>query len=298
MAHLSRRAFVTTGLAAGALASTGSLSLQALQATAAKKSATDWVTLGDSGVKVTRLAFGTGSMSGAVQRNLGQEAFTKTVRYAYDNGVRFFETAESYAEMHKMLGIALQGIPRDSYRLMSKITTHGDVDPQVKIDELRKLAQTEYFDIMLLHWQHTPTWPSDSLRWADGIQEAQQKKVVIARGASVHGLPALRQVPGDKWLEVAMIRCNHNGTRMDTEIADGPGRGDVSEVVTHIHQVKKEGMGVISMKLAGEGAFDHADRQAAMKFAFQNAKVDTVTVGYKNTQEIDEAIQNVNMALA
>ena len=236
-------------------------------------------------------------MSGAVQRSLGQEAFTKTVRYAYDNGIRFFETAESYAEMHKMLGIALQGIPRDSYRLMSKITTHGDVDPQVKINELRKLAQTEYFDIMLLHWQHTPTWPSDSLRWADGIQEAQQKKVVIARGASVHGLPALRQVPGDKWLEVAMIRCNHNGTRMDTEIADGPGLGSVSEVVTHIHQVKKEGMGVVSMKLAGEGAFDHNDRQAAMKFAFQNAKVDTVTVGYKNTQEIDEAIQNVNLAL-
>ena len=37
MAQLSRRAFVRTGLAAGALASTGSLSLQALQATAAKK---------------------------------------------------------------------------------------------------------------------------------------------------------------------------------------------------------------------------------------------------------------------
>jgi aryl-alcohol dehydrogenase-like predicted oxidoreductase len=298
MAHLSRRDFVRTGLAAGALASTGSLSLQALQASAAKKSATDWIILGDSGVKVTRLAFGTGSMSGAVQRSLGQEAFTKTVRYAYDNGVRFFETAESYSDMHRMLGIALQGIPRDTYRLMSKITTHGDVDPQVKINELCKLAQTDYFDIMLLHWQHTPTWPSDSLRWADGIQEAQQKKVVIARGASVHGLPALRQVPGDKWLEVAMIRCNHNGTRMDTEIADGPGLGSVPEVVTHIHQVKKEGMGVISMKLAGEGAFDHADRQAAMKFAFQNAKVDTVTVGYKNTKEIDEAIQNVNLALA
>jgi aryl-alcohol dehydrogenase-like predicted oxidoreductase len=294
MAQLSRRAFVKTGLAAGALASTGSLALAA----ATKQTATDWVTLGDSGVKVTRLAFGTGSMSGAVQRSLGQEGFTRTVRYAYDNGVRFFETAESYAEMHKMLGIALQGLPRESYRLMSKITTHGDVDPQVKIDELRKLAQTEYFDIMLLHWQHTPTWPSESVRWADGIEAAQQKKIVVARGASVHGLPALRQVPGDKWLEVAMIRCNHNGTRMDTEVADGPGLGSVPEVVSHIHQVKKEGMGVVSMKLAGEGQFGHNDRQAAMKFAFQNAKVDTVTVGYKNTQEIDEAIQNVNLALA
>jgi hypothetical protein len=35
-----------------------------------------------------------------------------------------------------------------------------------------------------------------------------------------------------------------------------------------------------------------------MRFAFQNAKVDAVTVGYKNTAEIDEAIENVNAALA
>ena len=191
MAQFSRRAFVKTGIAAGALATTGSLAVAA----ATKQTATDWVTLGDSGVKVTRLAFGTGSMSGAVQRNLGQENFTKLVRYAYDQGIRFFETAESYGDMHRMLGIALEGIPRDSYRLMSKITTHGDVDPQTKIDELRKLAKTEYFDIMLLHWQHTPTWVTDSVRWADGIQAAQEKKIIVARGASVHGLPALRQVP-------------------------------------------------------------------------------------------------------
>ena len=40
----------------------------------------------------------------------------RLVRYAYDQGIRFFETAESYGEMHQMLGVALKGIPRDSYR--------------------------------------------------------------------------------------------------------------------------------------------------------------------------------------
>src|SRR5271165_1138785 len=122
MAHYSRREFLKTGLAAGALASTGTLSLKAEPQTA-----TDWVTLGKSGVKVTRLAFGTGSMSGQVQRELGQDQFTRLVRHAYDRGIRFFETAESYGEMHKMLGIALQGLPRESYRIMSKVTTYHDV---------------------------------------------------------------------------------------------------------------------------------------------------------------------------
>src|SRR5690349_10562953 len=98
MSPYTRREFLKTGLAAGTLAASGSLPLLA-----ASQSATDWITLGKSGVKVTRLAFGTGSFSGRVQRELGQEGFTRLVRYAYDQGIRFFETAESYGEMHRML---------------------------------------------------------------------------------------------------------------------------------------------------------------------------------------------------
>jgi 1-deoxyxylulose-5-phosphate synthase len=294
MAHYSRRDFLKTGLAASALATTGTLSLKAEPQTA-----TDWVTLGKTNVKVTRLAFGTGSFSGQVQRDLGQDQFTRLVRYAHERGVRFFETAESYGGMHEMLGIALQGVPRDSYRLMTKVTTHNGVNPQDKIDQLRRAAKTEYFDIMLLHWQHTPTWPTDSLRWQDGISEAQSKQAVLSHGASVHGLPALRQVPDMKWLDVAMIRMNHKGVRMDAEDYNTEDLGNVGEVVTHVKKIRKHGTGVISMKLVGEGTFtNREDRKAAMKFAFRNAGVTAVTVGYKNTAEIDEAIENLNLALA
>lgn len=294
MNHWSRRDFLKTGLAASALAGTGRLSLGA-----ERQAATDWVTLGKSGVKVTRLAFGTGTASGRTQRELGQDQFTRLVRYAYDHGIRFFETAESYGEMHKMLGVALKGIPRDSYRLMSKVTTKPGVDPQDKIDELRKLANTDYFDVLLLHWQHVPTWPVDTAKWQDGISEAKVKHAVVGQGASVHGLPALRQFPGNKWLEVAMIRVNHTGAKMDAEDYNSGSPGNVNEVTTHIKQVHGEGMGVISMKLVGEGTFTkREDRQAAMRYAFKNAGVDCVTVGYKNTDEIDEAIANVNAALA
>lgn len=296
MAHCSRRKFLTTGLAAGALVGTNGLPLRAA---AVKGTATDWVTLGKSGVKVTRLALGTGTMSGRTQRELGQDQFTRLVRHAYDRGIRFFETAESYGEMHKMLGVALKGVPRDTYRLMSKVTTREGVDPQEKIDELRKLANTDYFDVLLMHYQRAATWPTDTMRWQDGILEAKHKKALIGHGASVHGLPGLRQFPGNKWLEIAMIRVNHNGTKMDGETYNTPGPGNVSEVVTHVKKVHSDGMGVISMKLCGEGAFTtREDRQAAMRFAFQQAGVDSVTVGYKNTAEVDEAIENLNLALA
>jgi len=294
MSPLNRRDFLKTSIAAGAAASVGTLPLHAT-----RRTALDVVTLGNSGMKVTRLAFGTGSNNGHVQAALGQKEFSRLIAYAYDRGIRFFETAEAYMTPG-MLGEALKPYPRDSYQLMSKVTTDSDVDPQKRFDDMRRVSQTEYFDIMLLHWQHTGDWMEETKDWQDGMLKAQSKQIIKTRGASVHGLPALRQVPGNKFLEVAMIRMNHKGTRMDAPVGDDANNPSViPEVVAHVKQVKKDGMGVISMKLCGDGTFTkHEDRQAAMRFAFQNAGIDCATVGFKSTQEIDEAIDNMNLALA
>ena len=296
MSPITRRSFLKTGMAAGAMATIGTLPL-----VAARRSASDTVVLGRSKVEVTRLAFGTGTDGGAVQAALGQQEFTRLVHYAYDHGIRFFETAEAY-QTPAMLGEALKGLPRDSYQLMSKVTTfHEGIDPQAKFDELRRTSQTEYFDIMLLHWQHTADWPETTKRWQDEILAAQQRKVVRTHGASVHGLPALRQMPGTQWLDVGLIRINHNGARMDGPTYEDTNHpANVSEVVDYIHTLKNEGLGVIGMKLCGGGQFQnsHDDRVKAMKYAFQNAGVHSATIGFKSTQEIDEAISNMNLALA
>ncbi len=294
MSPFTRREFIKTSIAAGTVVSVGTPPLHASLPTA-----TDSVTLGKCGLKVSRLAFGTGTNNGEVQAALGQQEFSRLVHYAYDRGIRFFETAEAYATP-AMLGEALKPFPRESYQLMTKVTTDPGVDPQKRFDDMRRTSQTEYFDIMLLHWQHTADWVSETKRWQDGVLHAQSKKLITARGASVHGLPALRQMPGNDWLEIAMIRMNHKGTLMDgPTYAYDNNPNDVSEVVGHVKQVHSQGMGVISMKLVGAGAFTRReDRQAAMRFAFRNAGVDAVTVGFKNTQEIDEAINNLNLAFA
>jgi 1-deoxyxylulose-5-phosphate synthase len=291
MTKLSRRSFLKTSVAAGALA--GALPLMA-----ERQSAIEMVTLGRSNTKVTRLAFGTGTHSGHVQQQLGQEGFTKLVHYAYDRGIRFFETSESYGTSPQMLAKALKGIPRENYQIMTKVTTDEGVDPMARFDEMRKASDTDYFDIMLLHWQHTGTWVKDTRNWQDAILQCEHKQTIKSHGASVHGLPALRQVPGTEWLQIAMIRMNHTGAVMDSEVHDTPVLGNVHEVVSHVKQVKKEGMGVISMKLIGEGVFNHEDRQRAMRFAFRDAGVDCVTVGFKSNNEIDEAIDNINLAFA
>jgi aryl-alcohol dehydrogenase-like predicted oxidoreductase len=297
MSPVSRREFLKTSIAVGSVAGAATAAMP-LHADTGQK-ATEMVTLGKSSLQVTRLAFGTGSMNGHVQYALGQEAFSRLVSHAYERGIRFFETAESYVTP-AMLAVALKPYPRDSYVLMNKVTTDPGVDPAKRFDDMRRLSQTEYFDIMLLHWQHTGDWVNESARWRDGISEAQAKQTIKVRGVSVHGLPALRLVPGDKWLEVAMIRMNHNGTRMDGPSAeDYTAPGNVNEVVQHVKLAKSEGMGVISMKLAGDGTFTKRDdRQKAVRFAFQHAGVDCVTIGFKSPQELDEAFDNINLAYA
>jgi aryl-alcohol dehydrogenase-like predicted oxidoreductase len=294
MTQSTRRDFLKTSVAVGALCGAGGAIAQT-----SKRSATDWVTLGKSNVKVTRLAFGTGSHGGRVQRELGQAEFTRLVRHAYDRGIRFFETAESYPGMPEMLSIALKGLPRDSYKLMTKYSTPAGGDPAPKIDQFRRQLGTEYIDILLLHCLRPPTWKTDYSSLQDGFSEAKHKKVILAQGASVHGLPALRTFPGDQWLEIAMIRMNHNGTRMDTaDTKDVDALGKVDEVVAHTRKVHEQGMGVISMKLVGEGRFTNAeDRDAAMKFAMNLGCVDAVTLGFKNTAEIDEAIERMNRVM-
>lgn len=283
------------------LKSIGSLAAgSALPAAAApaKRSATDWVELGRSGIKVTRLAFGTGTFGGRVQRELGQEQFTRLVRHAYDRGIRFFETADNYRGMPAMLGEALKGLPRDSYRLMTKIRLADAGNFQEAFDRFRRELRTEYLDILLIHCVRRESWPEDLARLRDDMSEAKVKKVLLAHGASCHGLLPLRRFPGNNWLDVALLRVNHDGTRMDNLEGTEYGQGDVNEVTQRIAAVHKQGTGVIGMKIIGEGSFKTPEqRDASIRFVAKLGTVDSMTIGYKSPEEIDEAIDRLNRHL-
>ncbi len=293
MSRTSRRDFLkSVAGTAGAVAAGGTLDA------APRKSAADWVTLGNSGVQVTRLAFGTGTFGGKVQRDLGQENFTRLVRHAYDRGIRFFETADAYTGMHQMLGEALKGLPRDSYRLMTKFRWRQADDPGGAIDRFRRELNSEYFDILLIHCVRTSGWSEDLKRLRDHFSEAKHKKIILAHGASCHGILPLREFPGNQWLDVALLRVNHNGTRMDNLQGEDKGEGNVPEALAHIQSVHAQGTGVIGMKIMGEGAFRTPElREESIRFVTKLGAVQSMTIGFKSPAEIDEAIERLNRRL-
>jgi len=296
VSHSSRREFLKQTLAASFLAGASPLAIPA--AKAAKRSATDWVRLGNSGVKVTRLAFGTGTHGGRVQRELGQEEFTKLVRYAYERGIRFFETAESYHGMPEMLSVALKGIPRDSYRLLTKMRSTDATDLPTAVDRLRRQLGTEYIDITLLHCVRTKGWAEEFKPIRDTFSEAKAKKQIMAHGASCHGTLPLSDFPGNQWLDVAQLRINYDGVKMDTLRGDDREKGDVPKITATIGEIHGQGTGVIGMKIMGEGRFTTPEqRDASLKYVMNLGTVDAVTIGYKSIAEIDEAIERINAHL-
>jgi hypothetical protein len=131
------------------------------------------------------------------------------------------------------------------------------------------------------------------------LSESKSKKVILSHGASVHGLLPLRAFPGMTWLDVALLRINHKGVKMDTlQQRDSNDLGDVSEVAAHAKKIHAQGTGVLGMKLVGEGQFTTPeDRDASMKFAFGLGAVDAVTIGFKSTAEVDEAIERMGRVL-
>src|SRR5438874_13425242 len=115
--RINRREFLHTSLTAtGAIA----LGAGALGAAPAKRTAVDQVTLGQTGIKLSRLGMGTGSNSGQTQFDLGREGFNSLIQYAYDQGITYLDCSETY-KTFSWLGGAVKNLPREKPFLQSKI---------------------------------------------------------------------------------------------------------------------------------------------------------------------------------
>ncbi|MFW6170845.1 MAG: aldo/keto reductase [Planctomycetota bacterium] len=293
----SRRNFLkrAASLSAAGLFAPGTLMSAGIPAA---RTAADQVPLGETGLKISRLGFGTGSHSGRVQKALGQRVFNDLIRYGYDHGLTFIDCSEGY-ETFEWIGEAIKKLPREELFLQSKIGGRPE-DVLKVIDHHRRVYNTDYVDSMLIHCMVKEDWTDQWKRIMDGFDEAKDRKWIRAKGVSCHSLPALRDAAASDWPEVHLVRVNPQG-----EHIDGPARtwnepGDqIKPVMEQIRTMNAKGRGVIGMKIIGNGDFvDAKDRKKSVRFAMAHDEINSVVIGFKNRQEIDEAIGRINRALA
>jgi len=290
----TRREFLVSSAAAAA----GLALAPACATVGGKRSATDLVTLGRTGLRMSRLGMGCGSNGGSVQRGLGQEAFNRLVRDAFDRGVRYFDCAQSY-KTFEWMGEAIKGLRRDEIFLLSKIGGNPEKPDEV-IDRHLKTFGTDRIDCMLVHCAVTETWTEERARVMEAIDRAKAAGKILSKGVSCHALPALRVAAASDWVEVNLVRVNPQCKHIDGETPkwDAPGNA-IEPVLEQMAIMKQNRHGIIGMKLIGNGDFQNPDdREKAIRYAMSRREIDAVTIGFKNTAEIDEAIERMNRALA
>lgn len=265
--------------------------------TKTSRSASDQVVLGKSGIKVSRLGMGTGSDNGRVLRELGQKKFTDLIRYGFDQGITFIDTADSYDAMHEMLRPAIKGVDREKIQIQCKISPGRYVNTFKELDRFRREIRTDYFDSFLIHCVQTADWPEQFARLRDELDEAKEKKIVRSVGCSMHGMLPLQAAANTSWGDIRFCRVNHKGTYMDSVSGKWKDPGDVSAVLREMQKMHESGKGIIGMKLIGNGDFTDAKvREESIRFVMGLECVDAVVIGFKSPKEIDEAIRNINNA--
>ena len=265
---------------------------------ATKRTAIDQVMLGQTGIKLSRLGMGTGSAGGRVQLELGREGFNGLIRYAYDQGITYFDCAQNYRTFAWMGG-ALKGLPREKLFLLSKVPGKPE-DVLKTIDDHRKNYDTDYIDALLIHCMVKDGWTDEWKRIMDAFDEAKSRKWIRAKGVSCHSLPALRTAVASDWHEMHLVRVNPQANTVDgpEEAVNKPGN-DIAPVLAQLQAMRAKKRGVIGMKIIGNGNFkDPEDREKSIRFAMSRPELDAVVIGFKSREEIDEAIGRMNRALA
>jgi predicted aldo/keto reductase-like oxidoreductase len=295
MTPLNRRDFLA---ASAALSASAALAGTARAASAAPRaglpgSATDVRTLGKSGVKVSLVGMGTGSVGNDQSSNqvrLGVKEFTHVVRYALDHGVTLFDVADQYGS-HVFLREALKGVPRDKYQIQTKTHARDERIAKSHLERYRIELGVDYIDILLLHCMTESDWPAKNAGAMDYLMKAKEQGVIRAHGTSCHGMDPLRTSAKHPFVQVDLARINPFGLIMDDKSPD--------EVASELQEMHDNGKGVIGMKILGEGRVKEPEKKdESLRFVLGLGTVDAFIIGFEKTEEVDDLLKRVDGAIA
>jgi 1-deoxyxylulose-5-phosphate synthase len=283
---LNRRDFLTLTGSAVSAAWLASHSFATLATSRQRFSAADTVVIGRTGIKTSRLAMGTGTVGSghhSHQTALGIDGLSRLLLNGYDQGLRFFDAADSYGS-HPHVAEALKHVPRDKVTVLTKTWARDAKTAREDLDRFRRELGTDYIDICLMHCLTEANWTEQYKGVMDVFSEAKQKGTIRAHGCSCHSIEALRAAAKSPWVEVDLVRINPIGSHMDA---------DPATVINVIKEMRAAGKGIIGMKILGQG--DMRNRQdEALKFALGLGLLDAFTIGAESKSEQQDLIRRIS----
>ncbi len=251
------------------------------------------VTLGSTGIAMSRLGFGTGVQAARKTSAMTRKGFGRFVdlfRHCYDRGVTFFDLADWYGS-HPYCREALRSIPRDKVAIMTKLWWRSDSSnpaglsaehrrrsAQAAMERFRWELDTDYIDMLLLHCLVKKDWVAEMQPYMDVLDEEKAAGRIKAVGVSCHDFGAMQTAAALPWVDVMLARINPFGVKCDAS---------PEEVLALLRQAKANGKAILGMKIFGEGQLVDR-REECMKYAQECGVLDAMTIGAVSPEQIDE----------
>lgn len=232
------------------------------------------VLLGNTGIEVSRLCFGTLTV-GPLQANLPIEEGAEIMRLAIEWGINFFDTAQLYGT-YAYIKRAMQHSGNKEIVISTKCYAYTRELAVQALEQARKELDRDVIDIFMLHEQESVHTLRGHLEALEYFMECKQKGLIKAVGASMHHVAAVEGAI-EFGLDVIHPILNLNGLG----IVDG----DRYQMEVAVKKAHDNGIGVFSMKpLGGGNLFKKA--QECLDYAFGNHFVDSVAIGMQSTEEL------------
>lgn len=255
------------------------------------------VNLGGTGLKVSKLGFGTFDF-GVPSRNVSPEEGGRVLVESYKLGVNFWDTSDDYGS-HPHVASALRNVPRNKVVVSTKTSAEGSEEAEESLKNSLRELDTDYVDIFLLHFVKYD-WICDCRQVLRELNDVKTTGTVKAIGLSTHSVAVVREASKFEELDVIMTICHD--PKADLSVI---GRfreyvpvedGSIDEMLDAMKLAHSSGKGVVVMKVFGGGVLPLVrNYQSSIKSVAQMEFVDALVVGMKN---LDEVKNNVKALLS
>lgn len=233
----------------------------------------EYVLLGGTGLRVSKLCFGTLTIS-PLQRGFDIKSGAALLKSAHDMGVTFFDTAEiygTYAHLKEAFG------DTDSVVISTKSYSYDEATAKSSLDKARRELGRDCIDIFMLHEQESEHTLRGHREAIDYFLRMKQEGVIKAFGVSTHFSACVKAAA--KYPEIDVVHPIYNMRGLG--VADGS-REDMEAAVMLAYGA---GKGIFAMKPLGGGHMtDNALK--ALSYAADSPYVHAVAVGMQTIEEV------------
>lgn len=235
----------------------------------------EYAYLGNTGLRVSKLCFGTLTIS-PLQRNFSVAEGAELLKSAYQSGVTFFDSAELYGT-HKHIKYAFAG--STDVIISTKSYSYDERSAKESLESALRELGRDYIDIFMLHEQESEHTLRGHRAATEYFLKMKQLGRIKAFGISTHYSACV--LAASRHSEIDVIHMIYNIRGMG--VADGS-REDMENAVRAAYEA---GKGLFAMKPLGGGHL-FADAKNALSYAADSPHVHSVAVGIQSEQELAE----------